>query len=146
MTRFAIGQQAQSSKTVTEQDVVGFAEITGDRNPLHLDEEFARTTRFGGRIAHGALLFGLLSGVMGTQLPGAGGINLSQTLRFLQPVRLNDTITAIVTVTAIRVDKGILTLKNECFNQRGEKVAEGEAIAMHSDARQQDNDKDTGTS
>ncbi len=134
---FTVGQRATTSKKITEHDVTAFAEISGDRNPLHLDEESARVSRFGSRIAHGALLFGVLSAVMGTQLPGAGGINLGQALRFLKPVYLDDTITAVVEVMGIRGDKGILTLKNECYNQKGEKVAEGEAVAMHDDARGQ---------
>lgn len=129
---FAIGQQFSFSKTITEQDVLTFAEISGDKNPLHLDEAYARKTRFGARIAHGAFTFGLISAAIGNGLPGA--VYLSQTLRFLKPVYFDDTVTATAEVTAIRVEKGILTLKTDCVNQRGEKIAEGEAIAFHEQA------------
>lgn len=133
MTQFAIGQKASYSKTITEQDVRAFAEISGDQNPLHLDEEYAKHSRFGARIAHGAFTFGVISATMGNAMPGA--VYLSQTIKFLKPVYFNDTITAIAEIIAIRPDKGILTLKTDCYNQRGEKIAEGEAMAFHEDAK-----------
>ncbi len=132
---FTIGARAAMSKTITERDVVAFAELSGDKNPVHLDAAYAEQTRFGERIAHGAFSFALISAVLGTELPGPGTVYLGQTLKFLKPVYFDDTITATVEITALRRDKGILTLKTECTNQRGEKVAEGEATVLHDDAR-----------
>jgi 3-hydroxybutyryl-CoA dehydratase len=135
MARFSIGQTATFSKTFTEQDVVAFANISGDHNPLHLDAEYAKTTRFGARIAHGALTAGVITAVLGTDLPGIGSIYMSQTTRFLKPVYFGDTVTATVEITALRPDKGIVTLKTICSNQHGEIVAEGEAVVFHPDAK-----------
>lgn len=132
---FAVGSKAAFSKTISERDVATFAEISGDRNPLHLDDQFARGTRFGARIAHGALTFGVISAVLGTLLPGPGTVYLGQSLKFLRPVYVDDTITATVEITAIRPDKGVITLKTDCANQRGEKVAEGEATVFHENAK-----------
>jgi 3-hydroxybutyryl-CoA dehydratase len=135
MVKFSIGQKATFGKTFTEQEVVAFANISGDRNPLHLDAEYAKTTRFGARIAHGALTAGLISAVLGNDLPGIGTIYMSQTTKFLKPVYFGDTVTATVEITAIRTDKGILTLKTVCANQHGEIVADGEAVVFHPDAK-----------
>jgi len=121
-----IGFRTEHVKTVTEDDVNLFAQVTGDFNPVHMNEEFARKTFFGGRIAHGALAQGLLSASM-AKLPGLV-IFLSQSLKFLKPVRIGDTITAIGEVVDVRKDKGIVTLKNTCVNQSGEAVVEGEAL------------------
>ncbi len=132
---FTVGSKAALSKTISERDVATFAEISGDKNPLHVDERYARGTRFGARIAHGALTFGVISAVLGTLLPGPGTIYLGQSLKFLRPVYIDDTITATVEITAIHPSKGILTLGTECANQRGEKVAEGEATVFHEDAK-----------
>ena len=104
--------------------------MTGDKNPVHLDDAYARTTRFGGRIAHGMLTAGLISAVLGTKLPGPGAIYLNQTLKFTAPVRIGDTITATAEVTAYREDKRIVTLKTDCTNQRGELVLTGEAVLL----------------
>ncbi len=132
---FTIGQQATFSKKVTEADVMTFAEISGDKNPLHLDANYARQTRFGARIAHGAFTFGVISAAIGMKLPGPGSIYLGQDLDFLKPVMFDDTLTATVEITGIRADKGIVTLKTDCTNQRGEKVAEGEAVVFHENAK-----------
>ena len=105
-----LGASASLDKTVTEADVVAFAAVSLDANPVHLDEAYAATTRFGGRIAHGMLAASLVSAVLGTRLPGPGTIYLSQTLAFKGPVRLGDTITATVTVKAIKDGKPIVTL------------------------------------
>lgn len=125
---FQIGQKATLSKTITEADIVSFAGISGDFNPVHVDAEYAKTTRFGGRIAHGLLTASLISGVLGTRLPGPGSIYLSQQLKFLIPVAIGDTVTATVEVTRVREDKPIITLLTTCHNQRGEKVVDGEAV------------------
>jgi 3-hydroxybutyryl-CoA dehydratase len=126
----AIGTTAELRKTITDQDIVRFAEIVGDNNPVHLDEEYAAKTMFKKRIAHGMLCGGLISAVIGTKLPGPGTIYLSQSLRFTAPVYIGDTVTAKVTVSKIREDKGIYTLDTVCYNQYGKNVVEGEAVVM----------------
>ena len=135
MTKFSIGQKASFSKTISEKDVNAFAEISGDKNPVHLDENYAKQTRFGKRIAHGAFSFGLISAALGNELPGHGTVYMSQAIKFIKPVYFGDTITALVEITAIRADKGIITLKTDCANQRGEIVADGEAVVFHQDAK-----------
>jgi len=127
---FTIGEKASLARAVSEADIVDFARISGDTNPVHLDEEYARTTRFAGRIAHGMLAAGFISATLGTRLPGPGAIYLSQTLKFTAPVRAGDTITTTVEVIAYREDKRIVTLKTECANQRGELVVSGEAVLL----------------
>ncbi|HET6621514.1 MAG TPA: MaoC family dehydratase [Dongiaceae bacterium] len=103
------GVSAIFTKTVTEADIVLYAGISGDTNPVHLDEEFARGTMFKGRIAHGMLTAGFISAVLGTKLPGPGSIYLSQSLKFKAPVRIGDTVRARVTVTTLDKDKGRCT-------------------------------------
>jgi 3-hydroxybutyryl-CoA dehydratase len=120
-----IGYKTVHVKTVTEADIALFAEVSGDFNPLHMSEEYASKTFFGGRIAHGALTQALLSAAM-AKLPGLV-VFLSQSIRFLKPVKIGDTITATAEVIKTHPDKGIVTLKNACINQEGETVAEGEA-------------------
>lgn len=127
---FEIGQRASLSKTITAKDVDTFAELIGDFNPIHVDEEYARQSRFGGRIAHGMFTGGLISAVLGNELPGPGAIYLSQQLQFKAPVYIDDTITAVVEVTAWRSDKRILTLKTDCFKQDRTQVATGEAVLL----------------
>jgi 3-hydroxybutyryl-CoA dehydratase len=129
---FKAGDDAEISKTVTDEDVRAFAELTGDRNPVHLDEEYAAGTRFGRRIAHGMLGASLISAVLANELPGRGTVYLSQTLRFTAPVFLGDTVTARVVVKSVREDKPIVTLETVCTNQRGERVVEGEAVVLAS--------------
>jgi len=118
------------TKTITETDVYAFAGITGDFNPLHVDAEYARRSRFGERIAHGILTAGLISAVLGMRLPGSGAIYLSQSLKFLKPVRLGDTVTATAEVVAYRADRLILTLRTACTNQHGDTVAQGESVLL----------------
>jgi 3-hydroxybutyryl-CoA dehydratase len=103
------GMTAVFSKTVTEADIVLFAGVTGDTNPVHLDEEFAKPTLFKGRIAHGMLTAGFISAVFGTKLPGPGCIYLSQSLKFKAPVRIGDTVVARVTATTVDREKGRVT-------------------------------------
>ena len=134
---FTIGQTASFTKQITERDVATFADISGDKNPLHLDAAYAEQTPFGERIAHGAFTFALISAALGTELPGPGTVYLSQSLKFIKPVYFGDTVTATVEITAIRADKGIVTLKTECANQHGEKIAEGEAVVFHDSAKMQ---------
>jgi 3-hydroxybutyryl-CoA dehydratase len=127
---FAIGEKARLSRTVTEDDIRHMAEVTGDYNPVHMDEGFASRTRFKGRIAHGLFSVGLISAVLGNKLPGPGAVYLKQTLNFLYPVRPGDTLTAEVEVTAWRADKRIITLKTRCFNGDGRDVVTGEAVLL----------------
>ena len=125
-----VGDSAETRKTIADEDVRAFAELTGDRNPVHLDDEYAASTRFGRRIAHGMLGASLISAVLANELPGRGTVYLSQTLRFTAPVFLGDTVTARVVVKAVREDKPIVTLETVCTNQRGERVVEGEAVVL----------------
>ncbi|MFZ0060886.1 MAG: MaoC family dehydratase [Pyrinomonadaceae bacterium] len=128
--KFKPGDTASLSRTISDDDIRAFADATGDRNPLHLDEEFAKQTRFGGRIAHGMLSASLISAVIANELPGQGSIYLGQTLQFVAPVFPGDTVTARVTVSAIREDKPILKLETVCANQRNEVVIRGEATVL----------------
>ena len=126
---YTVGQSAEMTKIITEEDVFLFAGITGDRNPVHISKEFAAKTRFGERIAHGILTAGLISAVIGMKLPGPGCLYLSQTLQFLAPVKIGDEITARAEVMEVISEKR-LKLKTQCLNQRKEVVLEGEAIIV----------------
>jgi 3-hydroxybutyryl-CoA dehydratase len=125
-----VGDSAEISKTITDEDIRAFAELTGDRNPVHLDEEYAAGTRFGRRIAHGMLGASLISTLLASELPGRGTVYLSQSLRFVAPVYPGDTVTARATVRRVRGDKPIATLETVCVNQRGELLIEGEAVVL----------------
>jgi 3-hydroxybutyryl-CoA dehydratase len=125
-----VGDTASLSRKITDRDIRAFAELTGDHNPVHLNEAFAQKTRFGHRIAHGMLGASLISAVLGTALPGKGSIYLSQTLQFLGPVYIDDTVAARVTVKRIREDKSIVTLETICENQHGETLLLGEAVVL----------------
>ena len=130
------GDSAEFSKTVSESDIYLFAGVTGDLNPAHIDEVYAGKTFFKGRIAHGMLLAGFISTVIGTRLPGPGTIYLSQSLRFLAPARIGDTITATVEVTEV-VSRNKVGLKTTCVNQDGTIVVEGEAVVSPPKARKE---------
>jgi 3-hydroxybutyryl-CoA dehydratase len=123
-----VGDNAQFSKTVTETDVYLYAGITGDFNPAHVNEAYARKTYFGTRIVHGMLTAGFISTVLGTQLPGPGAIYLRQELTFLGAVKIGDTITARVEVIEIDPVKGRAKLLTTRDNQEGQRVLTGEAI------------------
>lgn len=125
----SVGQSAQLVRTVGEADIVAFAEVTGDTNPVHLDADYAATTSFGQRIAHGMLSAGYISAVLGTQLPGPGAVYLTQGLRFRRPVKIGDEVTAIVTVTEINEAKAQATLSTVC-KVGGKAVVDGEATVM----------------
>jgi 3-hydroxybutyryl-CoA dehydratase len=122
-----LGDTAEFSKTFSEADIYLYAGISGDFNPAHVNEAYARKTYFKTRIAHGMLSAGLISAVIGTQLPGPGSIYMHQTLSFLAPVRMGDTITARVAVVE-KIDKKKVRLKTICINQDGVMVLEGEAM------------------
>jgi 3-hydroxybutyryl-CoA dehydratase len=125
----SIGQSAELTRVVTDGDVTAFAAVTGDVNPIHLDEAYAAATAFKGRIAHGMLSAGHISAVLGTRLPGPGAIYVSQTLNFKRPVRIDDEVTTRVTVAAINEAKRFVTLSTVC-EVRGKTVVDGEAVVM----------------
>ena len=124
-----VGAEASFTKTITESDIVNYAGLTGDFNPVHIDAEYARKSMFKERIAHGMLVAGLISAVLGTELPGPNSIYLGQDLKFMAPVKIGDTLTAVATVTGMRDDKQIITLKTTVSNQHGEVVVDGQAVA-----------------
>lgn len=122
-----VGEEASFSKTITETDVYLYAGITADFNPVHVDRVFAAGSFFKAPVAHGLLSAGLISAVLGTKLPGPGTIYLSQTFKFLSPVKINDTITAKVKVREKIVEKRHIILETSCWNQNGDLVISGEA-------------------
>jgi len=135
---FKVGDSAEITKTIEQADIHAFADITGDHNPVHVDEEFAKTTRFGRTIAHGMLSASLISAVLANKLPGEGSIYLGQTLQFVAPVFPGDQITARVTVKEVREGKPIVKLETICINQRDEVVIRGEAtILVHRSRRKE---------
>jgi 3-hydroxybutyryl-CoA dehydratase len=127
---FAIGEKASLSRLISADDILQMATITGDFNPVHMDEDYARGTRFKGRIAHGVFSSGLISAVLGMHLPGPGAIYLKQTLDFLYPLRAGDTLTAEVEVIAWRAEKHIITLQTRTMNQDGRGIADGQAVLL----------------
>ena len=125
-----VGDSAEISRTITEADINDFAKVTGDFNPVHLDQAYAEKTVFKGRIAHGLLSVGLLSNVLGNILPGHGTIYLSQEVKFLAPVRIGDTITARVEVLELLPEKNRAKFRTVCTNQDGKVVVDGIAWGM----------------
>lgn len=125
-----IGEEATFTKTVTETDVYNYAGVTGDFNPAHINESFAKDTMFKGRIAHGMIAAGFISSVLGTKLPGPGCIYVSQDLKFTAPVRFGDTITAKVKVDKKEVEDNRVELETICTNQDGKAVVKGKAVIM----------------
>lgn len=131
--KFQVGERASYTQTLSEAHIALFVGVSGDTNPLHVDEAYAKQSRFGRRIAHGILVASLISTVIGTRLPGVGAIYLSQTLRFLKPAYLGETITATAIVKAVRERKKggyILSLETFCETMQGERVIEGEAEVL----------------
>lgn len=125
----SVGQTAEAAHVVTDADIRGFAEVSGDRNPVHLDEAYAEATRFKGRIAHGMLTASYISALIGEDLPGAGSIYVSQSLSFKRPVRIGDEVTTKVSIEAIDLGKGLVTLATAC-TVRGKAVLDGQAVVM----------------
>lgn len=142
MTRYIedlqVGQSDHVAKTVTEADIILFAGISTDINSVHLDEEFAKTTPFGGRIAHGMLSASFISAALGARLPGPGTIYLGQNLRFKAPVRAGDTVKATVTITEIIPEKKRIKLDTVC-TVGGKVVIEGDATVMFPSRNDQPN-------
>lgn len=124
-----VGQTATLSKTITEADILMYSAISLDTNPIHLDEEAASHSRFGGRIAHGMLSAGLISALLGTRLPGPGTIYMRQSLTFKAPVRIGHTVRAIVEITDLNLPRKSVTLRTRCLVKE-DVVIDGEAVVM----------------
>jgi 3-hydroxybutyryl-CoA dehydratase len=124
----SVGDTAEIQKTISETDVYTYAGITGDFNPAHLNEEYAKGTFFKTRIAHGMLIAGLISTILGNKLPGPGTIYTHQSVNFLAPVRFGDTIAARAEVVELDAEKNRARLKTTCTNQQGTLVLDGEAL------------------
>jgi acyl dehydratase len=123
-----VGDAAESRKTISESDVYLFAGVTGDFNPVHVDEEYAKTTPFGARVAHGPLTFSLCAGLLGTELPGVGTVAVSNQVEYKRPVYIGDTIAVRVEVAALDRERGRATMAVTWRNQHGEVVALGEMV------------------
>ena len=128
--QLSVDQTYDKKVTITSDMIERFAEATGDYNPIHLDEEFARGTKFKTRVAHGMLQAGILSGILGTEFPGVGTIYLSQTLKFMKPVFIGDEITFHLKVLELIEEKNRIRIETICENQKGETVVTGEALVM----------------
>ncbi len=129
LDQLPVGRSASREHTVTDGDIQGFAQVSGDRNPVHLDEAYAATTPFKGRIAHGMLSAAWISALLAGELPGPGAIYLSQTLGFKRPVRIGDVVTVTLTVAATDPEKNRVTLSTVC-TVNGKPVVEGEAVVL----------------
>lgn len=141
MNKWEILDSASMSKTVSESDVYLFAGITGDFNSAHINAEAAKRGIFGERIAHGILVTGLISAVIGTKLPGEGTIYMEQDVKFLKPVKIGDTVTATVRIAEIiNEEKGILKLDTVVKNQHGEEVITGFAVVKATVGKEQENE------
>ncbi|NLB19817.1 MAG: MaoC family dehydratase [Clostridium sp.] len=125
-----IGDYEVYERTLTEADVVMFGGVSGDLNPAHFNEKYAKETMFKGRIVHGMLTASYFSTILGTLLPGPGTIYLGQDLRFTKPVRVQDTIKAVATVTEINLEKNIIKLETLAYNDTGDVVIKGTATVM----------------
>jgi len=128
ISQIKIGDFDEFSKTISESDIYLFAGITGDLNPAHINEDYAKDTFFKGRIAHGMLLAGFISAVIGMKLPGPGTIYIKQEVSFKGPAKIGDTITARVEVIEMNVEKNRVKLKTTCRNQDGKELVDGEAL------------------
>lgn len=128
---FYLGQTAKLTHCYSEEEVNQFAEISGDHNPVHLDAEYAKNTRFGKKLVHGFLSGSLISAVLGNVCPGEGSIYMNQNMDFLRPVFIGDTITAKVVVTAIDKEKKQMLLTTTCINQNGKTVIDGSALMYY---------------
>lgn len=131
MPALILGDKATRKQTITDEMIRTFAELSGDFNPVHLDDDYAASTRFGRRIAHGMIAAGLISAALANDLPGPGTVYLSQTLNFKAPVYPGDTITATIEVKALHASKPIATLATTCANQDGVVALEGEAVVLY---------------
>ncbi len=128
MKELSVGLRAEKEFLVTEETGAAFAEISQDKNPLHLDEEYAAQTRFGRRIAHGMLAGSYISAMIGMELPGEGAVYMKQELTFLKPVYYGDTLRVEIVVSKLQTEKKRAVLSTNCYNQRGEQVVAGSAL------------------
>lgn len=131
MADIYVGQKAEASKCFTMEDVLQFAQLSGDNNPLHVDEAYAEQGRFGRCVVHGILVSGLISKVLGTQLPGEGSIYLEQNLSFRKPVYVGDTVTARIRITEIRQEKKIVILETNVYDQAEQCIILGTAKILY---------------
>lgn len=131
MPTLTTGDKATRTQAITDEMIHSFAELTGDFNPVHLDDEYAASTRFGRRIAHGMIAAGIISAALANDLPGPGTVYLSQTLNFKAAVHPGDTITVTIEVKSLHTTKPIATLATACANQDGVIVLEGEAVVLY---------------
>ena len=130
MTTLQAGDKASRTLAINDETIRAFADVTGDNNPVHLDDDYAAGTRFGRRIAHGMIAAGLISATLANDLPGPGTVYLNQTLKFKLPVFPGDTVTATLKVLSVRSDKPIATLSTVCTNQDDKVVLKGEAVVL----------------
>ena len=130
--KLKIGDRASIIKRFVDEDILIFSELSNDKNPIHLDSNFASKTNFGRKIVHGMLIASLFSGLLGEKLPGKGTIYLGQTITFIKPVFINEEVTASVEIQYIRKDKPIYTLKTICETKLNGIVVDGEAIVKNS--------------
>jgi len=131
MVEMALGAKASLARTITEEDIQSFASLSGDFSPIHMDEEYAKNTRFKGRIAHGMITAGLISAVLGTKLPGDGTIYLSQTLKFMAPVRIGETVVVEVEVLELDATKNRARMRTTGKTEQAGLVVDGEALVMY---------------
>lgn len=125
-----VGQKAKVTDEVTMEAVKAYAEVTGDYNPIHIDEEFGKASRFGTNIAHGMLMAGYISKVIGTYLPGEGTIYAKQSITFCAPVPVGETVTTEIEIKELNMEKNRAILKTTCYNSKGEVVVDGEAMVL----------------
>jgi acyl dehydratase len=128
LNEYFVNKKFREEYTISEEKVKSFADLTGDKNPVHLNKDFAATTQFGKQIAHGMLIASYFSKILGNDLPGPGSIYLAQTLKFMKPVYIDEKIIIEVTITKIREDKPIITLSTICLKSDGNIAIEGEAV------------------
>ena len=126
----SVGDTSSTFTKISSELIEQFGQVTGDVNPIHMDEEYANNTVFKGRIAHGIFSLGLISAVIANKLPGVGAIYLSQTARFMRPAMLGDTVKAEVSVTDINKEKNTVTLRTTCYNGSGDMLMDGEAVVL----------------
>ena len=131
MSDISVGQSASVSKAFSEAEVLAFANLSLDHNPVHIDPEYAAQTMFGKQIVHGMLVSSLFSGLLGQKLPGEGTIYLGQNLSFKKPIFIDQNVTASVEVPDVRTDKPIITLKTTCVDDDGQVLVSGEAVVMY---------------
>ena len=132
-SEFKVGMKEEVKKTITNEDIQKFAEVSLDFNPIHMDEEAGKNSIFGKRIAHGMISAGLISAVLGTKLPGEGAIYMSQELKFMAPVFIGDTLTAICEIEELITEKSRVVMKTIVVNQDGKEVVTGKATLLKKD-------------